>query len=128
MSYIDDWYGTPITDKKSLQELCGNTFCGHMRYLHGDTTVVKDGLWKTITHTPGKCSNCKCKEYTDSPISKDAVLDAHDALGNDEKLIHLADIGIGPLMCSQIITRWSGVTATEHPCLMESNHEGEHVS
>lgn len=116
MAYIDDFYGTPADEQRRLKELCGNPWCSHMRYLHGDTMTVKDGPWKTINHTPGKCSNCKCREYADSPITRDVVLDAHEALKAE---IHLADVGIGPLMCAQVITRWNGLSASTHVCLLE---------
>lgn len=125
MAYVDDWHATPLDERKRLQQFCGFAGCGHQRYLHGDTITTGSGSFRTVEHTAGKCGRCRCQVFNESPITKDEVLDIHEGL---EHVTRLADIGIGPLMCQQVITRWNGLTSTEHVCLLENDHGGEHVS
>ena len=125
MAYIDDWYNTPADDRKRLIEVCTTEWCKHLRYQHGDTRELREGPWRTIEHTEGKCKQCKCSSFGESPITKDDIVDVHDWL---KTIGGLKDLGIGPLMCQQVITSWTGLTSTERVCLLEHGHEGAHVT
>lgn len=125
MAYIDDWYNTPADDRKRLTQVCNTEWCKHLRYQHGDTREERVEMWRAISYTEGKCKQCKCPSFSESPITKDEVIDLRDFL--ETGAIHVKDLGIGPVMCEQIITSWTGLTSTERVCLLEHGHEGQHV-
>lgn len=125
MSYVDDWHATPSDERRRLQQICGFAGCSHFRYLHGDTITTGSGSYRVIEHSAGKCGNCRCEVFNESPITHDEVIDALERLSGD---VRLKDLGIGPAMCSQVITSWTGLTSFERVCLLEFGHEGSHVT
>lgn len=118
MAFIDDWGGTSASDRKQLQERCEWMGCGHMRYLHGEARTVRAQV-RYVTYEAGKCVRCKCMAFQgEGAILPDEILDAHVALGDETKEVHLADYGIA-VLCPQVITRWlDGGNTIEVPCAL----------
>lgn len=125
MSYIDDWYHTPKTQRDELEKQCKRPDCDQFQYQHGRVRIIRNGEYRYVEHKPGPCTVCPCKEFADKvPLTIDDVLDAEIALRAE---VRLSDLGIdGIVRCTVDVMKYTAEGPVTQMCGKDPFHSGDH--